>query len=76
MIYHFRLICVKLNYFLEYKIAHVYREANSFADAMANLGVSSKVELTFINKHSLLMEASGALRLDKLAYPAIRRRKL
>lgn len=53
-------------------IMHTYREANTFADSLANVGVETEGNKVYLTEAELPSAARGCLKLDRLGFPTIR----
>lgn len=51
---------------------HIYREGNSIFDILYNEVIMSKIHLLISRDEELLIEAKGAMRLERLGLPYIR----
>ncbi|XP_012843177.1 PREDICTED: uncharacterized protein LOC105963331 [Erythranthe guttata] len=56
---------------LEYRIIHIYREGNTVADVLANLGCQTELALTFTTAE-IPRPIQQMIRMDQLGYPSFR----
>ncbi|KAM7488940.1 hypothetical protein LguiB_026424 [Lonicera macranthoides] len=61
---------------MNYVLLHTFRENNSGADFLANLGCESKKKVNFVGVENLPKKLKGMSRMDRMGIPNVRFQKL